>query len=55
MAGARYFFLIMILLLTGTVYLTGVDGGALGLVDWFLSSANKFISAMLNFLRWLVP
>ena len=55
MRGGKYVLVTVILVLAGFLFFFGFGGAALTFFEWFLSSANAFVSAVSNFLKWLLP
>ena len=53
--NGKYFLFAVISSLVVFLYFFGVGGDALNFLEWFLSSAKAFVSALLNFFNWILP
>ena len=51
----KFILVMVVLLLIGLLYFAGLDGGAFSSFERILSLADAFVSAVSQFIKWLLP
>lgn len=55
MNNGKLLLVVVLLLIVGLLYFFGMGDGAFSSLEWFLTSADAFVSAVSKFIKWLFP